>query len=170
METAGAPQRPTSSEVVESPDDFIHIDDTFITPSPKRTRLDLDESFDIETPQRRSSGELVVGRSMFVGDTLQVDAQINQFDICVTPNCTGKYILHNIELKGLGGAVNMTYECSGCDNTSVIFESSVTALSGKPVIMKAMQVASICAGLTYTHYLNIHLEYMPFMPIHLKTH
>ena len=89
---------------------------------------------------------------MFIGDTLQVEkfiAQINQFSTCSTPNCIGNYKLRDITL---GGAVIMSYNCSECDNRPATFESTGIALSGEPIIMKAMQVASICAGLTYAQY------------------
>lgn len=127
--------------------------DTFETPSPKQARLD--DSFHLETPQRRSCGEWVGGRSLFIRDTLQLDTlfhQINQYSTCSTPNCLGKYKLCGISLKGLGGAVTMTYNCSGCDIRSATFESSVTTELGVPVVKKALQVACVCTGLTFAQY------------------
>ena len=79
-----------------------------VTPSPKRSRLD--DSFHLETPQR-SRGELIGERSMFIGDTLQVEkfiAQINQFSTCSTPNCIGNYKLHDITLGG--SVIKLLYE------------------------------------------------------------
>ena len=48
----------------------------------------------------------------------------------------------------------MTYSCDGCANRTAMFESSATTSSGKLNIMKAMQVAFICAGCTYAQYLE----------------
>ena len=58
-------------------------------------------------------------------------------------------------MKGLGGAVNMTYSCDGCAIRTATFESSAVSSFRKLNIMKSLQVAFICAGCTYAQYQKV---------------
>ena len=108
----------------------------------------------------RSKGEFLGPKftSVFVGESSQMEIFIEQINECsactATTGCSGKYVLTGIQLKGLGGAVNMTYSCDGCSNRTATFESSAVSSSRKLNIMKSLQVAFICAGCTYQKVLE----------------
>ena len=80
--------------------------------------------------------------------------QINATSMCkVNSGCTGKLKPACVRLAGLGGAVEMTFSCSGCKKGDVTFCSSVEhEISNQTVVGLALQVAFACAGCTHAKY------------------
>ena len=57
---------------------------------------------------------------------------------------------------GLGGAIEVTYQCSGCEARSLTFSTVVVGeISEQPLLSIALQVAFICAGCTHAHYTKV---------------
>ena len=79
--------------------------------------------------------------------------QRNQLRLCATPGCKGALRPVNVRSIGLGGAVSISYACSGCASQGALFEtSSKYELSNTTEIGIAAQVAFIIAGCTNITY------------------
>ena len=72
----------------------------------------------LETPDRKLLAEFpVTSNGAFVGQTSQVQAfvhQVNATSSCATLGCTGLLKPNSVKLTGLGGAVNIDYDCIYC--------------------------------------------------------
>ena len=56
----------------------------------------------------------------------------------------------SVKLTGLGGAVDIDYDCTGCSECRLTFSSSALCeASGQNVVRLALQVAFIAAGCSY---------------------
>ena len=83
--------------------------------------------------------------------------QVNSIRSCITPGCNGKLIPVHVRSTGLGGALSISYTCSGCAGHSALFNtSSKYDLSNNNEISVAVQVPFIVAGCTHaTYYKNL---------------
>lgn len=50
--------------------------------------------------------------------------QVNSIRSCITPGCNGKLIPVHVRSTGLGGALSISYTCSGCAGHSALFNTS----------------------------------------------
>ena len=79
--------------------------------------------------------------------------QVNSIRSCITPQCSGILIPVHVRSTGLGGAISVSYTCSGCASHSALFEtSSKYELTNTSEISVAVQVAFIVAGCTHATY------------------
>ena len=127
------------------------------TPPKKRK---LDPNFVLETPERRHLGEYpTITNGLFLGQTSQLRAfvdQVNATSVCATPCCSGKLTPVSVTFAGLGGALQMQYNCTGCSQRQLVFNSSVQhEASGESAIGLALQVAFIAAGCSYEQYKKV---------------
>ena len=96
----------------------------------------------------------------FMGDTSHVRAfieQVNCTSKCSTPGCSGYLRSFEVKAMGLGGAIEMSIQCSGCTARSLTFSTSVSTsmCSTQPLVSIALQVAFVCAGCTHAHYTKV---------------
>lgn len=141
-----------------SEDPQISSDTDIEETPPKKCRLD--PKFLLETPERWFLGEYpAISNSLFLGQTLQLIAFVNQVNatsVCATPCCSGKLKPVSVTLAGLGGALEVKYSCTGCDQRQIVFNSSVQhELSGKTSSSLALQVAFIAGGWSYKQYKKV---------------
>ena len=64
---------------------------------------------------------------LFVGELSQLRdfiTSINSNSACMTPGCKGKLVCTALKRSGLGGAVDMSFACDGCNNRKTTFQSS----------------------------------------------
>ena len=127
----------------------------------------------LETPDRKLLAEFpVTSNGAFVGQTFQVQAfvdQVNATSSCATLGCTGLLKPTSVKLKGLGGAVDIDYDCTGCAERRLTFNSSALCeASGQNVVRLALQVAFIAAGCSYAQYEKVlaHTLGMPVVSAH----
>ena len=151
---AGGREVPSSEFDSEAEDDTDLGSET----SPKRRKLD--PPFVLETPDRKLLAEIpVASNGAFVGQTSQVQAfvdQVNATSSCTTPGCTGLLKPTHVNLTGLGGAVDIDYDCTGCLERQLTFSSSALCeASGQNVVRLALQVAFIAAGCSYAQYKKV---------------
>ena len=100
----------------------------------------------------------VASDSLFIGQTSQIVKlfqQINSTSRCSTPSCNGRLKMTNLKLKGLGGALDITYDCTGCANRSITYESKQYSEKSVSEISSALVVAFVCAGATYSLYTKV---------------
>uniref|UniRef100_A0A1X7VVR8 Uncharacterized protein n=1 Tax=Amphimedon queenslandica TaxID=400682 RepID=A0A1X7VVR8_AMPQE len=87
-----------------------------------------DPDFSLDTPEGRNSGELPNSNSIFLGQVSQVCKFIDQINVtsnCATPLCNGKLKLVCVSMIGQQGCVTLQYDCIGCAERRVAFESSI---------------------------------------------
>ena len=93
--------------------------DTDVETPPKKRRLD--PNFLLVTPERRCLGEYpAISNSLFLGQTSQLRAfvdQVNATSVCATPCCSAKPV--SVTLAGLGGALEVKYSYTGCDQDTM---------------------------------------------------
>ena len=122
------------------------------TPDHKRKQ---DLSFELCTPQRRRAcGESLNSCAAFVGMSSQMIDLINQVNSsssCNTPGCKG-ILRPKCRLSGLGGALEMTFSCSGCAQRELNFKSSTDHETNQPVLGLMLQIAYVTAGCSYSRY------------------
>ena len=80
--------------------------------------------------------------------------QINLTSKCATPLCNGKLKLVCVSMIGQQGCVTLQYDCTGCAERRVAFESSIETDNCTAVGL-AMQVAFICLGAMYSQYAKV---------------
>ena len=111
----------------------------------------INPPFVIETPDRKHLAEFP--DEAFVGQTSQVQAfvdQVNATSSCVTLGCTGLLKPTSDKLTGLGRAVDIDYDCTGCSEHQLTFSSSALSKGrGQNVVHLALQSAFIAAGCSY---------------------
>ena len=76
--------------------------------------------------------------------------QLNEVCVCATP---GKLTPVRVKSAGLGGAVSICYNCTGCVSQIAVFETSAKyELDNTTEVSIAVQVAFIIAGSTHMTY------------------
>jgi hypothetical protein len=111
-----------------------------------------DDTYQFYTPEKCSP--LSPPNVAFFGESIQVDEFISQINSCMSCksfDCKGKLVLTDYDRARRGGAISMTYRCSGCSQ-KVTFDSSHSAKYGKNIIMRTIQLAFISAGCYYAKY------------------
>ena len=100
------------------------------------SELDLDQSFTehpsdgdyAQSPVKWPKRALMPrGNKVFIAQSSMFDdfiKQINRTSQCKTKDCCGKLMLAGIRTVGLGGAILLKFGCSGCENRSLVFQSS----------------------------------------------
>ena len=92
----------------------------------------------------------------FIGDSSHIQDfvdQVNCTSKCSSPGCSGQLAVVCKKAQGLGGAIEVAYQCNGCLARSLTFRTSVVGeVSQQPLLSVAIQVAFICGGSTYAHY------------------
>ena len=86
-----------------------------------------DSDFILDTPNQRNSGELPNSNSIFFGQVSQMSKfidQINTSSKCATQLCNGKLKLVCVDMIGQQGCVTLQYDCTGCAERRVSFDSS----------------------------------------------
>ena len=84
-----------------------------------------DPDFSLDTPEGCNSGEL---HSIFLGQVSQMCKFIDQINLtskCATSLCNGKLKLVCVSMIGQQGCVTLQYDCNGCAERRVAFESSI---------------------------------------------
>ena len=64
----------------------------------------------------------------FVGDTSHIQKFVDQMNCtskCSSPGCSGQLAIVRKKAQGLGGTIEVTYQCSGCVARSLTFSTSV---------------------------------------------
>uniref|UniRef100_A0A1X7TCB3 Uncharacterized protein n=1 Tax=Amphimedon queenslandica TaxID=400682 RepID=A0A1X7TCB3_AMPQE len=163
----------TSSTIITDNDDRNEeLDD--VTATPKReTQSDsdgtmevtpihfqkYDPDFNLDTPEGRNSGELPNSNSIFLGQVSQMCKFIDQINLsskCATPLCHGKLKLVCVSMIGQQGCVTLQYDCTGCAERRVTFESSIKhETENCTAVGLALQVAFICSGAMYSQYAKV---------------
>ena len=111
-----------------------------------------DSTFVLDTPEATTSGEFYGGNGVFLATTKQVYILI-EHSWCSTPGCNGTLKRVSTKLVGLGGDAEMVFHCTGCVQHKVTYSASVVhENSGQPSLSLSLQVACICAGLSYAQY------------------
>ena len=92
----------------------------------------------------------------FIGDSSHIQDfvdQVNCTSKCSSPGCNGQLAVVCKKAQGLGGVIEVAYQCNGCLARSLTFRTSVVGeVSQQPLLSVAIQVAFICGGSTYAHY------------------
>ena len=114
----------------------------------------------LPTPVRRKLlTEDPVFATAFVGDTSHIQKfvdQVNYTSRCSSPGCSGQLRIFRKKAQGLGGAIEVTYQCSGCEARSLTFSTVVVGeISEQPLLSISLQVAFICAGCTHANYTKV---------------
>ena len=153
VETAVSEPEPRENSVTDS--ELSSEGDTS-TETPQKIHK-LDSEFVLSTPDRRCLAEFPSSSNgAYVGQTSQLQAfieQINATSNCATPGCNGQLEPVTIILTGLGGAVEIQYDCTGCTKRQVQFNSSaVHEASQQTAVGVALQVSFIAAGCTHAQY------------------
>uniref|UniRef100_A0A1X7VSG3 Uncharacterized protein n=1 Tax=Amphimedon queenslandica TaxID=400682 RepID=A0A1X7VSG3_AMPQE len=138
--TAATSISPTRSHIAEDNDRNEEVD---VTATPKRENQSdsdgtmevtpihfqkNDPDFSLDTPEGRNSGELPNSNSIFLGQVSQMCKFIDQINLtskCATPLCNGKLKLVCVSMIGQQGCVTLQYDCTGCAERRVAFESSI---------------------------------------------
>ena len=82
--------------------------------------------------------------------------QITLNSKCITPLCNGTLNLVSVDIIGQQGCVSLQYDCTGCVERRVNFDSSVEHEAEKcTTVGLALQVAFICSGAMYYQYAKI---------------
>ena len=116
------------------------------------TSQSANDSIYLPTPQRQFKNSLsrVTANKLCFMNLSQLDKfmeQVNSIRSCITPQCSGILIPVHVRFTGLGGAISVSYTCSGCASHSALFEtSSKYELTNTSEISVAVQVAFIVAG------------------------
>ena len=121
--------------------------------------LKTDPDFILDTPDGRNSGELPNSNSIFLGQVSQMSKFVDQINLsskCITPLCNGTLKLVSVDIIGQQGCVSLQYDCTGCAERRVNFDSSVEHETEKcTAVGLALQVAFICSGAMYSQYAKI---------------
>ena len=90
-----------------------------------------DDSLYIPTPERMVREKIkntsIVPLNVCFMDLRQLDKfmkQLNEVRVCATPGCKGKLTPVHVKSAGLGGAVSIGYNCTGCVSQTAVFETS----------------------------------------------
>ena len=151
MREEGDVEKDMGGEVVGevSDEELVDVD----PPTSESTR---DPLFTLDTPQAAQSAEFSGSNGIFVATTRQLFKlieDVNTFSKCSTEGCQGKLRHVSTRLSGLGGDCEMVFKCTGCIHRQVTYPASpVHKKSRQPTLSIALQVASICAGLSYAQY------------------
>lgn len=115
-----------------------------------------DDTFVLDTPEASRSGEFCGGNGVFLATTRQVFGlieSVNEYSRCSTAGCNGKLKHVSTKVVGLGGDAEMAFHCTGCVRREVTYPASVVhEESQQPSLSLSLQVACICAGLSYAQY------------------
>ena len=117
------------------------------------------QSIYIPTPQKnlwahRITRDVPIPDRVCFVELKQLDSFVQQLNACrhcSTPGCSGDLVPSHVKTIGLGGAVSITFSCSGCLMHHIPFESSVKC-DGTTKIGVAVQVAFVVAGCTHATY------------------
>ena len=113
-----------------------------------------DDSVTLPTPPliRHTIKAVDMPHKVYFMDLTQLDKfieQLNHIRACVTPGCIGELTPIKVYSLGLGGAVSIKYNCNGCANYEVRFEtSSKYEFHNSSDISVAVQVALWLDALT----------------------
>ena len=145
-------------EHVQVTDWELSFGDEHGTKTPQKKHK-LDPEFVLETSGRRGLAESSSkSNGQYVGHTSQLQAfidQINATSTCATSDCNGQLKPVSIILTGLGGSVEVQYDCTVVQCTKY---SSIVLLFMKVVsklVGLALQVAFIAAGCTHAQYQKV---------------
>ena len=91
------------------------------------------QSIYIPTPQKnlwahRITRDVPIPDRVCFVELKQLDSFVQQLNACrhcSTPGCSGDLVPSHVKTIGLGGAVSITFSCSGCLMHHIPFESSV---------------------------------------------
>ena len=136
-----------------------------------------DGSLSIPNPQRKVKERIknmsVVPSNVCFMDLNQLDKfikQVNQICCCATPGCKGALSPIKVRSVELGGAVSISYTCSGCASQWALFETSSTyELGATTEISIAAQVAFIIAGCTHITYYKVLKHALGIEAVTLRT-
>ena len=122
-----------------------------------------DISVYLPTPERRTNAWLskvrddtdcTLANKIVFMDLSQLDKfvkSINKTRGCKTPNCRGNLVPVRVKSTGLGGAVSISYMCSGCVTQNVMLDTKFTSNICSEISV-SIQVAFIVAGCTHATY------------------
>ena len=156
----------------DSSADFFEQDksDDTITIS---SQCDSDSEFYPSPAKKLRTTPVSIAKSLFICETSQLQQfidQMNTTSICHTPRCTGKLVPVNVKLTGLGGAAIVKFSCTGCNDRSLAFHSSVNVtLSKRTVVSLAMQVAFVIAGCGHAQYCKVLKQCMGISSVSAST-
>ena len=115
-----------------------------------------DTDFVLDTPDKRMSTELCVGNGAFISQKCQIQDlidQVNNTSKCATKDCKGLLKPVNIQMIGLGGTIRIQYDCTGCVERRLNFNSSTLHVTSNQTLLSvALQVGFVAAGCSYAQY------------------
>ena len=109
-----------------------------------------DNMFVWDTPSRRST-DFCYGNGCFIAQKSQMKDlidQINKTSNCNTENCKGLLRPVSVQMVGFGGTVRINYDCTGCVERRLTFNSSAVTAHDQPDLSLALQVGFVVAMLS----------------------
>lgn len=126
------------------------VDDSVYKPSPEMTNT-LQKKFNTK--------EVALPRQLFLGETSHLCdfvQSVNKVLSCKTTHCQGKLIATSFKLKGLGGTIIVTYNCSECGLHPIEFTTNKPIKdSTRSEVATALQVAFIISGGMHATYRRV---------------
>ena len=146
-------------DTVVSEDSSYASDSTAdVTDNEKEDKYDKEFVFD--TPIRRST-EFCFGNGPFLCQKSQLEHlidQVNNTSHCNTENCNGQLKPVSVQMAGFGGTVRINYDCTGCIERRLTFDSSAVTAHDQPDLSLALQIGFVVAGCSYAQYHKVLAE------------
>ena len=112
-----------------------------------------DSPFLLNTPEMAQCGEFSGSNAVFLRQLFTFVDNINKVSVCSTPGCHGKLKHISTKLVGLGGDIEVHFDCSGCDRRRLTYPASALhEQSRQPTLSLSLQVACIAAAVNYAQY------------------
>ncbi len=136
--------------IFENKFDAKEVDDSVHMPAPEMPN----------TLQKKcNTKEVALPRQLFLAETSHLCdfvQAINKVVNCKTTHCQGKLIPTSFKLKGLGGTIVVTYNCSECGQHPIDFTTNKPIKdSTRSEVATALQVAFIISGGTHATYRHV---------------
>ncbi len=161
-----------SSDYMATPENPNRFEPNFNMPTPEMLLLrrrtfkrkfdakEVDDSVHMPAPEmlqkKCNTKEVALPRQLFLGETSHLCdfvQNINKVMNCKTTHCQGKLIPTSFKLKGLGGTIVVTYNCSECGLHPIHFTTNKPIKdSTRSEVATALQVAFIISGGTHATY------------------
>ena len=154
---SGSLKHSTLKWILPPPPQELHELDVFLqdlqtptTPTTPGDNTDSDYYFTPTNIQTRDESQNALC-FLSVQQMSKLFKQINACRRCSTPGCRGTLVATSISRAGLGGAAKFTYNCNGCLEQEIVFNT----VGETSEISRALQVAFIISGCTYTTYIKV---------------
>ena len=170
-------QVPTVSECLQTP--VVSNSATLSKPKAKRAKVECvvseddscvsdstsddenidkhDEDFILDASSSKFA-DFCFGNGAFIGQKSQMQDlidQINKTSKCSTKDCNGLLKPVNVQMVGFGGTVRINYDCTGCLERRLTFNSSALTAHDQPDLSLALQVGFVAAGCSHAQYRKV---------------